>query len=107
MGMYAIVKTGGKQYKVSPGDTILVEKLEGASGSKVEFNDVLMVADESTNSLQIGKPLLANIKVSGEIVEQTKGDKVIIFKYKRRKGYRKKTGHRQPFTRVKIKEIVA
>lgn len=104
--MYAIVKTGGKQYKVSPGDTIQVEKLEGASGSKVEFNDVLMVADESTSSIQIGKPLLANIKVSGEIIDQTKGDKVIIFKYKRRKGHRKKTGHRQPLTRVKIKEIV-
>jgi len=103
--MYAIVKTGGKQYKVSPGDIIKIEKLEGNAGSDVVFTDVLMISDEN-NKLEIGKPILTNAKVSGEITKQTKGKKVIIFKSKRRKGYRKKTGHRQNLTEVKINEII-
>lgn len=104
--MYAIVKTGGKQYKVSPGDILKIEKLEGISGADVVFTDVLMIVDESSK-LEIGKPFLSNAKVSAEITKQTKDKKVIIFKSKRRKGYRKKTGHRQNITEVKIKEIIA
>ena len=103
--MYAIVKTGGKQYRVAPGDIVKIEKLEGEPGSAVEFTDVLMVAGDNGENIQIGKPTVANARVSGEIRRQTKGKKVIIFKSKRRKGYRKKTGHRQLLTEVTIKDI--
>jgi len=102
--MYAIVKTGGKQYRVSPGDIIRVEKLEGTAGSSVEFTDVLLFVDDD-NKMEFGKPFLANVKVLAEITKQTKDNKVIIFKAKRRKGYRKKTGHRQKLTLVKINSI--
>ncbi len=105
--MYAIVRTGGKQYKVRPGDIIKVEKLEGSQGNSVAFNDVLMIVDESSNTITVGKPFVENAQVSGEIQRQTKGKKVIIFKYRRRKNFRKKTGHRQLVTEVKIKEITA
>jgi large subunit ribosomal protein L21 len=105
--MYAIVQTGGKQYKVRTGDIIKVEKLEGSRGNAVAFKDILLVVDESTNTITVGNPLVANACVSGEIQRQTKGSKVIIFKYRRRKNYRKKTGHRQHITEVKIKEITA
>jgi large subunit ribosomal protein L21 len=103
--MYAIVKTGGKQYRVAPGDSLMIEKLEGEPGSCVEFTDVLMVAPENGKNIQIGTPIVANAKVSAEIKRQTKGKKIIIFKSRRRKGYRKKTGHRQLLTEVTIKDI--
>ncbi len=103
--MYAIVKTGGKQYKVSPGDIIRVEKIEGNAGDDVTFENVLMYLDDN-NNLEIGKPILSDTKVTGQISKQTKGDKIIIFKSKRRKGYKKKTGHRQLLTEIKIKEIL-
>ena len=101
--MYAIIRAGGKQYKISPGDTIRVEKIPGQAGETVEMKDVLFYA-EGENVLT-GKPFLPNVKVLGEILTQHRAKKVIIFKKKRRKGYSKKTGHRQPFTSLKIKEI--
>ena len=101
--MYAIIRTGGKQFKISPGDTIKVEKLDGEKGESVEMMDVLFFA-EGENVLT-GQPVLANVKVVGEILGQHRAKKVIIYKKKRRKGYDKKTGHRQSFTSLKIKEI--
>ncbi len=102
--MYAIIQTGGKQYRVSPGDTIRVEKLTGQKGEQVELKDVLLVADGE--KLLAGKPRLDNVKITGEILGQHRAPKVIIFKKKRRKGYSKLQGHRQSFTSLKIKEIV-
>ena len=101
--MYAIIRTGGKQFKISPGDTIRVEKIPGQAGETVEMKDVLFYA-EGENVLT-GKPLLPNVKVLGEILAHHRAKKVVIFKKKRRKGYSKKTGHRQSFTSLKIKEI--
>jgi len=101
--VYAIIRTGGKQFKISPGDTIRVEKIPGQAGETVEMKDVLFYA-EGENVLT-GKPLLPNVKVLGEILAHHRAKKVIIFKKKRRKGYSKKTGHRQSFTSLKIKEI--
>ena len=103
--MYAVVKTGGKQYKVSEGDVLKVEKIDGEPGNIVEMNEVLMVADG--DDIAVGTPFLPSASVVGEIVKQGKAKKIIVFKSKRRKGYRKKQGHRQFFTNVKIKEIRA
>jgi large subunit ribosomal protein L21 len=103
--MYAIVKTGGKQYRVAPGDTVTIEKIQGESGAAVEFTEVLMVAGDNGENVKVGTPVLAEAKVSGLIRRQTKGKKVIIFKSRRRKNYRKKTGHRQQLTEVTIKDI--
>lgn len=101
--MYAIIRSGGKQFKIEPGDTIRVEKIDGKAGETVEMKDVLFFS-EGENILT-GTPLLSNVKVTGEILSQHRAKKVIIFKKKRRKGYAKKTGHRQSFTSLKIKEI--
>jgi large subunit ribosomal protein L21 len=101
--VYAIIRTGGKQFKISPGDTIKIEKIPGQKGDPVEMKDVLFYA-EGENVLT-GRPMLSNVKVLGEILGQHRAKKVIIFKKKRRKGYDKKTGHRQSFTSLKIKEI--
>ncbi len=103
--MYAIIKTGGKQYRVSPGQTLRVEKLEGEVGTKIELSEVLLVGGEGDT--QIGSPRVEGATVSAEIVEQGRGSKVIVFKKKRRKGYHKKQGHRQYFTGLKIQEISA
>jgi large subunit ribosomal protein L21 len=103
VNVYAIIRTGGKQFKISPGDTIRVEKITGQAGETVEMKDVLFFA-EGENVLT-GNPLLPNVKVLGEILAHHRAKKVIIFKKKRRKGYSKKTGHRQSFTSLKIKEI--
>ncbi len=103
--MYAIVRTGGKQYQVSNGDRLRVEKLEGAVGDTVELTDVLMVADGE--DIQIGRPVVENAKVIAKIAEQGKAKKVIIFKKKRRKGYRLRKGHRQMYTALQIQEISA
>jgi len=102
--MYAVIKTGGKQYKVSEGDTIKVEKLAGATGESIEISDVLMVGGEE---VKIGAPLLPDAKVTARIVEQGKDKKVLVFKSKRRKGYRKTNGHRQLITRLRITGIEA
>jgi len=101
--MYAVVKTGGKQYKVSKGDKITVEKLEGEKGSAVILDQVLMVANGDT--ILTGQPRVANSAVHVEILEQFKDDTVIVFKKKRRQNYRRKNGHRQPLTTIEIKEI--
>mgnify|MGYP003589488620 CR=1 FL=1 len=101
--MYAVIKTGGKQHKVSEGDVIAIEKISGGKGDAVVFDEVLMV--EKDGDIRIGRPLVEGAKVTGEILAQTKGDKLVVFKIKKRKGYRKKTGHRQQLTSMKIKEI--
>jgi len=102
--MYAVIKTGGKQYKVSAGDLVKVEKLDGAVGDTIELNEVLMVGGAE---VKIGTPLLPEAKVKATIVEQGKDKKILVFKSKRRKNYRKKYGHRQPLTRLKITAIEA
>lgn len=101
--MYAIIKTGGKQHLVSEGDVIAVEKLAGARGDKIVFDQVLMVGKEG--EVIVGRPLVAGATVTGEIIAQKKAPKVVVFKMKRRKGYRKKTGHRQQLTSMKITGI--
>lgn len=101
--MYAVIGTGGKQYKVESGETLRIEKLPGAVGDPISFDKVLMVGDGE--DVKIGQPELENISVSGHIVEQSKSKKIIVFKYKRRKRYRRKLGHRQQFTAVKIDTI--
>lgn len=100
--MYAIIQTGGKQYKVEAGDEVLVEKLDAEVNSEVEF-DVLLVADDA--GVKIGTPVLDGVKVKAKVVEHGKGKKVIVFKYKPKKDSRKKNGHRQPFTKVEILSI--
>jgi len=102
---YAIIKTGGKQYKVAAGDVILVEKLDAAPGAETSFADVLFYAEG--DSVKAGAEALQGAKVVGEVVEQTKGDKVIAFKYRRRKGYHRTVGHRRKLTKVKITAINA
>jgi len=100
--VYAIIQTGGKQYKVAAGDEVLVEKLEAAVDTEVEF-DVLLVSDES--GVQVGKPVLDGVKAKAKVVEHGKGKKVIVFKYKPKKNIRTKRGHRQPYTKVEILSI--
>ncbi len=100
--MYAVIKTGGKQYKVEEGDRIRIEKLEAASGDTVTFDDVLFIGGEE---YKIGAPKLDGAKVSAKIVRQLKSKKIIVFKMKRRKGYHNKKGHRQNLTEVFITKI--
>jgi large subunit ribosomal protein L21 len=101
--MYAVVETGGKQYKVAPGDTLEVERLPAEAGATIELDRVLLVAGDE--GVEVGRPLVAGARVVAEVVEQTKGDKIIVFRYKRKVRYRRKTGHRQRLTRLRIKEI--
>ena len=101
--MFAVLNTGGKQYKVSQGVLIKVEKLESDVGDKVTLSQVLMVGQGE--DVEVGSPYVSNCEVTGEVVEQGKGAKIIVFKKKRRKGYRRKNGHRQRFTQLKITEI--
>ena len=103
--MYAVIQTGGKQYRVAEGETLRVEKLSANTGDKLSFSPLLF-ADDGGN-VQIGKPNVSGIKVDAEVLGQGLGDKILIFKYKRRKSYRRKTGHRQPFTALKIVSINA
>ena len=102
--MYAVILTGGKQYKVAVGEEVFVEKLEGEAGEAVTFDTVLAVSDES--GMKVGDDVKA-VKVSGEIVKQGKDKKIVVYKYKAKKGYRRKNGHRQPYTRVRITAINA
>ena len=103
--MYAVVTTGGKQYKVREGETLKVEKIPGDVGSSVKFDRVLMISDGDT--VNIGQPVVDDAMVEGHIVEQGKSKKIIVFKYKRRKRYRRKQGHRQQYTAIKIDSIMA
>lgn len=103
--MYAVVNTGGKQYKVQQGEIFRVEKIPGDVGSPVTFDRVLMFSDGEIVS--IGQPVLANVAVEGHIVEQGKAKKILVFKYKRRKRYRRRQGHRQEFTAIQIDSISA
>jgi large subunit ribosomal protein L21 len=103
--MYAILETGGKQYKVQPGDVIEVERLDGEVGDQIELGRVLMMsADDAAPTF--GSPAIDGAKALGEIVEQGKGEKLIIFKYKSKVRYRRKTGHRQVITRIRVGDIV-
>lgn len=101
--MQAVIKTGGKQYSVNKGDVIIVEKLNGNPGDEVEFKEVLMVADEG--GVKLGSPVLDNAVVKAKIIGAKKGEKVTIFKFRRRKNFRKKTGHRQVYISVEITDI--
>lgn len=101
--MYAIISSGGKQYKVEQGDILRVEKLEGEVGSDIVLDRVLMVADG--DDIKIGQPVLEGAAVNGTVVEQGKARKILVFKYKRRKRFHKKQGHRQQFTAIKINSI--
>lgn len=101
--MYAIIRTGGKQYQVAPGERLRVEKLVGNIGDSIEIEDVLMVADG--DDIKVGQPVLAGAKVSAKIVEQDKAKKIVVFQKKRRAGHRVKNGHRQPFTSLEIQGI--
>ena len=102
--MYAIIATGGKQYKVAEGDIIKVEKLGVAENETVTFDQVLVVSD---NGIKVGNPTVAGASVTATVVKEGKAKKVIVYKYKRKTGYHKKNGHRQPFTQVKIEKINA
>ena len=101
--MYAVIQTGGKQYKVAPGDMLKVEKLDAKQGDTIEINEVIMVADG--DKVSVGKPTVANAKVTAEVMGEAKGEKLLIFKHRRRKGFRKTTGHRQHYTTLKVKDI--
>ncbi len=100
---YAIIRTGGKQYKVEPGKSLRIPSLPGDAGTKVEFNDVLLGSDGTT--VRAGVPTLSGASVSAEIIKQGLGDKIVVFKFKRRKNYARKQGHRQGFTEVRINQI--
>lgn len=101
--MYAIIKTGGKQYRVSEGDELFVEKLEVEDGAEIVFNEVLAVGEGE--SMVWGRPLVEGASVKAELIKHGKGRKIEVFKYKAKKGYRKRYGHRQPYTKVKITAI--
>ena len=100
--MYAIIATGGKQYRVSEGDVIYIEKIDAEVGSTVSF-DVLLV--ENNGDVKVGTPVVEGVKVEGKVVGQIRGEKIIVFKYKAKKNYRRKQGHRQPYTKVEITKI--
>jgi len=102
--MYAVVKTGGKQYRVAPQDTITVERLEGEAGDIIELGEVLMLSDG--DNIEVGAPMIEGASVAAELVEQARGKKIIIFKKKRRKHYRRRNGHRQDLSILKITEIL-
>ena len=103
--MYAVIQTGGKQYRVAPGDELRVEKLAGEKGDMISFDRVILTSDGE--NVQVGRPYLENIKVMGRVLHQGKDRKVIVFKFKRRKGYRRTKGHRQPFSLVRIERVEA
>lgn len=103
--MYAIIQTGGKQYRVAEGDVVIIEKLEASAGDAVEFNEVLTVVKDG--EVVVGKPVVEGAKVIGKVEAQGKGKKILVFKYKAKSNYRIRQGHRQPFTKVVIEKIEA
>ena len=102
--MYAIIESCGKQYKVAEGDVVFFEKLDVEEGKKVTFDNVVLVSDDG--KVQVGEPYVKGVKVEGKVVSHGKGKKIIVFKMKAKKNERKKQGHRQPYTKVKITSIV-
>jgi len=107
MDRYAVIKTGGKQYRVSAGDLVKVERLRGEIGEKIGLDEILLVSADGEGEARVGTPKVENATVTAEIVEQGLAKKIIVFKKKRRKGYQKKQGHRQRITTLKIVEISA
>ena len=105
--MYAVIQTGGKQYRVEPGKTVMVEKLAGEEGADVVFDQVLLVSSGDGATINVGKPLVTGATVTGQIVEHGRGPKLVVFKFRRRKNYVRRNGHRQDYTAVKIAEIQA
>ncbi|QDR80135.1 50S ribosomal protein L21 [Sporomusa termitida] len=103
--MYAIIETGGKQYRVTEGDVLSIEKIDVAEGQTVDFDRVLTVVKDG--EVVIGKPLISDAKVTAEVVSHGKGKKILVFKYKAKSNYRRRQGHRQPFTKVRIDKIFA
>ncbi|MDF2936513.1 MAG: ribosomal protein [Paenibacillaceae bacterium] len=103
--MYAVIETGGKQYKVQQGDVIYIEKVDAAEGDVVKFDRVLLLSKE--DGLVVGSPLVAGASVSAKVEKHGKDKKIIVFKYKAKKNYRKKQGHRQPYTKITIESIQA
>src|SRR5262245_10913095 len=103
--MYAVIKAKGKQYRVEPGKQVRVDHIDGEAGARLEFKDVLLVADGE--NVKVGTPNVAGAMVSAEIVGQVKGPKLVVFKFRRRKAYRRRTGHRQQYTTLKITDITA
>jgi large subunit ribosomal protein L21 len=104
--MYAIVETGGKQYRVKPGDTVAVERLAGAPGETLDLDRVLLVAGNGNGEARVGSPGVAGAVVRAEVVEHIRGEKIIVFRYKSKVRYRRKTGHRQSLTRLRITDIL-
>ena len=104
--MYAVLVTGGKQYRVQEGDVIYVEKLDGEIESTIELDNILVVSNKD-GELVVGKPVVEGAKVVAKVLAQGKAKKIIVFKYKRKKDYRRKQGHRQPFTKLQIEQINA
>jgi large subunit ribosomal protein L21 len=102
--MYAVIRSGGKQYRVAPGQTVRLEELAGEVGAKIQLADVLMV--ENDGNFKVGSPLVANAKVEATVVEQDRAKKILVFKKKRKKQYRRTQGHRQNFTAVRIDNII-
>ena len=100
---YAVIRTGGKQYRVSPGELVRIERLAGDVGTAIEFGEVLVAADDG--GVRVGRPLVEGVRVRGEIIAQTRDRKVLVFKKKRRKNYRRRHGHRQYLTTVRVTEI--
>ncbi|WIV10610.1 50S ribosomal protein L21 [Proteiniborus sp. MB09-C3] len=101
--MYAVVETGGKQYRVQEGDVVFIEKVDGNEGESLNFDKILLVSNGE--EVKVGKPYVDGVSVTGNIVEHGKAKKVVVFKFKRKKDFRKKQGHRQPYTKVKIEKI--
>ncbi|PIE33224.1 50S ribosomal protein L21 [candidate division KSB3 bacterium] len=104
--MYAVIKTGGKQHKVTEGEIIRVDKLDAETGTDVVFDQIMMVKTDD-DTVKVGQPYVENASVTAEVIEQGKAKKIIVFKYKRKKNYQRKQGHRQQYTAIKIKAIAA
>ena len=103
--MYAVIQTGGKQYRVQPGDKVTIEQVPGTAGDAIQFDKILMISTDE--SVAVGRPLVEGAKVTGQIVEHHRGPKLVVYKFKRRKNQRKRNGHRQNYTTVRIGEVVA
>lgn len=102
--MYAIIQTGGKQYKVTEGEILKVEKLDAEAGDKLTLDQVLMVKDDN-GGVKIGEPIVKDAKITVEVLEQGRAKKIVVYKYKKRKNERKKQGHRQAYTKIKVEKI--